>query len=150
MDKLADDDISLFFEVHPKLLDFLFEETAFGRCTNLAYYRKIAKAVLDDLQKGTASIASNSQGYERNWHARQSRIADAIRTHKALKKMIQEQKLFFETDRICQAYARLVLNHEDDKNCDLILRGLRSKADELSPKSVSSGFPSVPADGTCS
>jgi len=147
-DMLNDDDVTLFFEVHPKLLDFLFEETPYGRCSNLTYYRSLAKAVSDDLLKKTDLIASSSQGIEHYWHARQSRTAYAIQGHKGLNKMIKEQNLFFETDRICQAYARLVLDHENDRNCDLILRGLRSKADQVSPKS--SGFPSIPDDGTCS
>lgn len=135
--------------LHPKLLDFLFEEPPYGRCSNLTYYRSIAKAVSDDLLKQTDSIASSSQGIEHYWHARQSRISFAIRAHKDLNKMIKEQNLFFETDRICQAYARLVLDHEKDKNCDLILRGLRTKADQVSPKSPS-GFPNIPDEGTCS
>jgi hypothetical protein len=138
MNRMTADDIALFKE-HQNLVDHLFEKTTDGRCY-LTFYRRRTKDVSERLLE-KADALSNKESYvpglKNDWLSRESCTMDAIRPN--VHKMIKDQKnLASKEDAICQAYAHLILDHEDDQSCDQILRGLRSL-----------GLPSIPPDGTC-
>lgn len=140
MNRLTDQDKKLFAE-YPILIDHLFNKPDGRRC-NLAFYRDLAKQASEVLENThlLSTEDPSRQGVTGDWTSRETTTASAIKRH--VHAMIEKEasSLATKLDHVCHAYARLVLDHEDDKSCDEILRGLRRQYP---------GLHSIPAEGTC-
>jgi hypothetical protein len=155
MNNLTPDDLKLLKE-NQGLVDKLFEKKPDGMC-NLTFYRALAKDVLEWLLEKTDPLSGrpkNFRGVADDWRSRESRTIDAIspaiQRDNGLVEIIEKQNL--DSKAVCLAYAHIVLDHENDPNCNKILGGLRSLLVQNSPNSAASsaGIPSIPPDGTCS
>jgi hypothetical protein len=152
MNNLSDDDIKLF-KAHQCLVDHLFEKSSPDGLCNLAFYRCLAKKVSERLLEKTHSHSDQQSSYRNityDWTSRESFTLAAIKgDRERLLKLVHEHsqcssgdlfQIYPVVDGACLAYTHLVLDHENDQDCDGILRGLRSLA----------GFQNIPPDGTCS
>ncbi len=148
---LTPDDSDLF-EKHQCLVDHLFAKTTDGLC-NLYLYRCWAKDVSEHLLEKADPLSHKESywpGLTADWPSREEMTMFAIRRN--VHEMIKDHKELASTkeEDICRAYAHVVLEHENDVNCDVILRRFRSWVDKISRISPQSRLPNIPADGTCS
>ena len=137
MVRCTPEDVDLF-KAHQSLIDHLFEKSPVDGLCNLAFYRGLAKEnVAGDFLEEVHGLSREPQttlGIRGDWNSRFTYTFGAILPN--VRKMKEYGSL---GDRICEAYTRLVLDHENDPNCNEIMQWLRSK-----------GFANVPSDGTCS
>ena len=122
-------------QAKPRLLEYLVEkpkqplhmsiEEPPVPCARLKRYRKVAKNVMDMLA-GIDQLShgpSPYRGLANDQLVRESYTADLIRrSDRDLPGMLMVAKIAeSETPAICQLYARVVMGHENDQDCDQIV-----------------------------
>lgn len=127
-----------------RLVTYLIEVPVSGGrpCARLTHYRRVAWKVWQML-RDTDELASSEPNSPTNVLVddlllREELIVKLIRsTDLDIQGMVDAQKWNTPLDEICGLYARLVMGHENDLNCDRILEHLRLHGLK------------VPAPGTC-
>jgi len=116
-------------KVHPGLLTYVVAQTADGRCARLNLYREIAQNVLDSLQKidrlSPRSVYLSVQTFAETQSLKETITALLIRKKDfELQGMLKNENLEDKIETISLLYARLVIGHETDQNCDRIVAEL--------------------------
>jgi hypothetical protein len=114
-----------FLKAKPRLVSYLVEPTKDGPCGHLNLYRNIALKTMALFQR-TDSGSSKPD------------VTDSLSTREAITALVIEEKdedLYSmlagqqlssdaDTKATCEVYARLVMGHENDDNCDKIIDAL--------------------------
>jgi hypothetical protein len=130
---LTEEDKVLLNE-NPRLVECLFDKIAKGPCDRLIVHRAAATNVLN-MHHGIAGIAIQrldnpptlSRADDVQAYRRVPEVASMIKIYDPNLVIILEAqgKAYIEAPRMCELYARLVIGHENDRNCDQILHELK-------------------------
>jgi hypothetical protein len=132
-----------------RLVTYLIEKTKAGHCGHLILYRRLAKIVLNmfqDTDRSANPFNGLRRGFADDPDFHELMLAQLIKkTDLDLRRMIEAEKIDFDNKSmdICKLYARLVIGHEDDLDCDTILKEIRVGLQQLQAEV------SVPFDETC-
>jgi hypothetical protein len=112
------------FKANDELLNYLLQKSAKGPCKHLLLYLTFAKGVLAgaktvDDRRTTITAGTYVKPFVENASYKENAIAAMIEIGDEDLPGLLKMKL--EQSAVSHLYARLVLGHENDENCDKVL-----------------------------
>lgn len=127
---LKSDDLDIL-RAHPKILSYLFEKVNYTPCARLIFYRFIAQKMnqtSEEVQGRSISKRHSTQKLSADTELQELMIANFImRMNDDLGgRLVAIGMGEADKDRICKLFARLVIGHENDKDCGIIIAQLKN------------------------